>query len=84
MTHHHSRFTFYAFCCTLLSFSPLIFAQNEVALKLGNASRLTLENNEKVLKAQKILDRAKGEPSNRQLRVSSTSGTHRLLRTTEE
>ena len=59
MTNHHSRFTFYAFCCTLLSFSPLIFAQNEVALTLGNASRLTLENNEKVLKAQKILDRAK-------------------------
>ena len=61
MTHHLSRFTFCAFCCTLLSFSALVFAQNEVVLTLGKASRLTLENNEKVLKAQKILDRAKAD-----------------------
>ena len=58
MTHYASRFTFGALCYVLLSFSATLHAQNEVTLTLENASRLVLKNNEKVLKAQKILERA--------------------------
>ena len=53
-----SRFTFHALCYLLLSVSTPILAQDQVTLTLENASRLVLKNNEKVLKAQKILDRA--------------------------
>ena len=59
MTHHASRFTFHALCSLFLSFSVPTPAQDQVTLTLENASRLVLKNNEKVLKAQKILERAK-------------------------
>ena len=53
------RFTFHTLCYLLLSVSVPMFAQNEVTLTLEEASRLVLKNNEKVLKAQKILERVK-------------------------
>ena len=59
MTHHASRFTFHALCSLFLSFSVPTPAQDQVTLTLENTSRLVLKNNEKVLKAQKILERAK-------------------------
>ncbi len=59
MTHHASRFTFHALCYLFLSVSAPMLAQNQVTLTLENASRLVLKDNEKVLKAQKILERAK-------------------------
>ena len=59
MTHHASRFTLHALCSLFLSFSVPTPAQDQVTLTLENTSRLVLKNNEKVLKAQKILERAK-------------------------
>ena len=59
MTFHVLRFTSYALCYSLLVFSGRIFAQEEVALTLDQALSLASQNNEKVLKAQKVLDRAK-------------------------
>ena len=59
MTHDTSRFTFHALCYLFLSVSTPILAQNQVTLTLENASRLVLKNNEEILKAQKILERAK-------------------------
>ena len=58
MAYNTSRFTFHALCYLLLSVSVPMFAQDQVTLTLENASRLVLKNSEKVLKAQKILDRA--------------------------
>ena len=58
MAHDRSRFTLFALCYLFLSVSVPTFAQDQVTLTLENASRLVLKNNEKVLKAQKILDRA--------------------------
>ena len=58
MAYNTSRFTFHALCYLLLSVSTPILAQDQVTLTLENASRLVLKNSEKVLKAQKILDRA--------------------------
>ena len=52
-------FTFHALCYLLLSVSVPLHPQDEVMLTLEEASRLVLKNNEKVLKAQKILERAK-------------------------
>ena len=57
MAYNTSRFTFHALCYLLLSVSVPMFAQDQVTLTLENASRLVLKNSEKVLKAQKILDR---------------------------
>ena len=59
MAYHASRFTFHALCYLLLSLSQTMLAQDQVTLTLENASQLLLKNNEKVLKAQKILERAK-------------------------
>ena len=59
MTNDTSRFTFQVLCYLFLSVSVPMFAQDQVTLTLENASRLVLKNSEKVLKAQKILDRAK-------------------------
>ena len=59
MAYNTSRFTFHALCYLLLSVSVPMFAQNQVTLTLENASQLILKNNEKMLKAQKILDRAR-------------------------
>ena len=59
ITYHASRFAFHALCYLLLSVSVPMFTQGEMTLTLENASRLVLKNNEKVLKAQKILERAK-------------------------
>ena len=59
MAYKTSRFTFHALCSLLLSFSVATLAQDQVTLTLENASQLLLKNNEKVLKAQKILDRAR-------------------------
>ena len=53
-----SRFTFHTLCYLLLSVAVPTLAQNHVTLTLENASRRVLKNSEKVLKAQKILDRA--------------------------
>lgn len=53
-----SRFTFHALCYLFLSIAVLTLAQNQVTLTLESASRRVLKNNEKVLKAQKILERA--------------------------
>ena len=58
MAYNTSRFTFHALCSLLLSFSVAMLAQDQVTLTLENVSQLVLKNNEKVLKAQKILDRA--------------------------
>ena len=58
MAYNTSRFTFHALCYLLLSVSVPMFAQDQVTLTLENASRLVLKNSEKVLKAQKILERA--------------------------
>ena len=52
-------FTFHALCYLLLSVSVPLHPQDEVMLTLEEASRLVLKNNEKVLKAQKILERTK-------------------------
>ena len=57
MAHDRSRFTLFALCYLFLSVSVPTFAQDQVTLTLENASRLVLKNNEKVLKAQKILER---------------------------
>lgn len=59
MTHHVSRFTFHALYGLFLSFSQPTLAQDNVTLTLESASRRVLKNNEKVLKAQKILERDK-------------------------
>ena len=53
------RMTYHALCYLLLSVSVPMFTQGEMTLTLENASRLVLKNNEKILKAQKILERAK-------------------------
>ena len=53
------RFTFCVLCACLSSISEPTMAQDEVILTPEKASRLTLKNNEKVLKAQKVLERAK-------------------------
>ncbi len=58
MAHDRSRFTLFALCYLFLSVSAPMLAQNQVTLTLANASRLVLKNNEKVLKAQKSLERA--------------------------
>ena len=50
-------FTFHALCYLFLSVTLPTLAQNQVTLTLENASRRVLKNNEKVLKAQKILER---------------------------
>ena len=52
-------FTFHALCYLFLSVAVPTLAQNQVTLTLENASRRMLKNNEKVLKTQKILERAK-------------------------
>ena len=57
--HDASRLIFCALCCCLLDISQPILAQDEIMLTLEKASKLVLENNEKVLKAQKVLERAK-------------------------
>ena len=50
---------FSAFCAWILNISEPTLAQDEVTLTPEKASRLALKNNEKVLKAQKVLERAK-------------------------
>ena len=50
---------FSAFCAWILNISEPTLAQDEVTLTPEKASRLALRNNEKVLKAQKVLERAK-------------------------
>ena len=47
-----------AFCAWILNSAEPTLAQGEVTLTLEKASRLTLKNNEKVLKAEKVLERA--------------------------
>ena len=59
IAYDRSRFTLSALCYLFLSVSVPMFAQDQVTLTLENASRLVLKNSEKVLKAQKSLDRAK-------------------------
>ena len=59
MAHHASRFIFHVLCYLLLSLSQPTLAQDQVTLTLENASQLLLKDNEEVLKAQKILDRAR-------------------------
>lgn len=49
---------FSAFFACILNFSEPTLAQDEVTLTPEKASRLVLKNNEKVLKAQKVLERA--------------------------
>ena len=53
------RLIFSAFCAWILNISEPTLAQDEVTLTPEKASRLALKNNEKVLKAQKVLERAK-------------------------
>ena len=53
------RLIFSAFCAWILNISEPTLAQDEVTLTPEKASRLALRNNEKVLKAQKVLERAK-------------------------
>ena len=53
------RLIFSAFCAWILNISEPTLAQDEVTLTPETASRLALKNNEKVLKAQKVLERAK-------------------------
>ena len=53
------RLIFSAFCAWILNISEPTLAQDEVTLTPEKASRLTLKINEKVLKAQKVLERAK-------------------------
>ena len=53
------RFMYCALCAWLLNISEPMLAQDDVTLTLKRASRLVLKNNEKVLKAQKVLERAK-------------------------
>ncbi len=53
------RFMFCTLCACLSSISEPTMAQDEVMLTPEKASRLALKNNEKVLKAQKVLERAK-------------------------
>ena len=55
------RLIFIAFCAWILNLSESTLAQDEVALTPEKASRLALKNNEKVLKAQKVLERAKAD-----------------------
>ena len=53
------RLIFSAFCAWILNISKPTLAQDEVTLTPETASRLALKNNEKVLKAQNVLERAK-------------------------
>lgn len=53
------RFVFCVLLSWLSNLAEPTLAQNEVTLTLEKASRLVLKNNEKVLKAQKVLERAK-------------------------
>ena len=53
------RLIFGAFCVWIFNLSEPIPAQDVVTLTPEKASRLTLKNNERVLKAQKVLERAK-------------------------
>ena len=55
------RLIFSAFCAWILNISEPALAQDEVTLTPEKASRLALKNNEKVLKAQKVLERAKAD-----------------------
>ena len=55
------RLIFSAFCAWILNISEPALAQDEVTLTPEKASRLALKNNEKVLKAQKVLQRAKAD-----------------------
>ena len=57
--HVASRFTFHALCYLFLSVAVPTLAQNQVTVTLESALRRVLKNSEKVLKAQKILERTK-------------------------
>ena len=54
---HALRLVYCALCTWLSNISEPMLAQDEVTLTLERASRLVLKNNEKVLKAQKVLER---------------------------
>lgn len=59
VTHDASLLIFCVLCGWFLIISEPMLAQDAVMLTLDKASRLALKNNEKVLKAQKVLERAK-------------------------